>query len=94
MVKPSKNRDSRRVEQHILGALQDGKSLPKPAIRVLLSLYGQTIVNNTMRQLAMKKVLVETDTGELMLSKDITAVNHNATVRRPPGDDLKRSTEL
>lgn len=74
MDKPSKNRDSRRVEQHILAALQDGKSMPKPAIRASLSQYGQTIVNSTMRQLAMKKVLVETDTGELMLSKDILEV--------------------
>lgn len=74
MDKPSKNRDSRRVEQHILAALQDGKSLPKHAIRASLSLYGQTIVNNTMRQLAMKKVLVETDTGELMISKDILEI--------------------
>jgi hypothetical protein len=37
-----------------------------------------------MRQLAMKKVLVETDTGELMLSKDITAVNHNAVLSGKP----------
>ena len=90
MVKPSKNRDSRRAEQHILATLQDGKSLPKHAIRASLSLYGQTIVNNTMRQLAMKKVLVETDTGVLMLSKDITAVNHNAQ-NNAPSDSEGRS---
>jgi hypothetical protein len=62
------------VEWHILDVLKDGESLPKHAVRASLSLYGQTIVNNTMRQLAMKKVLVETDTGEVMLNKDILEV--------------------
>jgi len=68
MVRPSKNRDSRKVESQIISALQGGNELAKHELRPMLNLYGSAIVNSTVRMLVSQKVLVETKSGKLTLT--------------------------
>ena len=68
MVRPSKNRDSRKVESQIISALQGGNELAKHELRSMLNLYGPAIVNTTVRMLVSQKVLAETKSGKLTLT--------------------------